>query len=125
MKTFMMIAVAIAILFGIGFLIVPDWTIQLYGVEVNETGQFVARYFGGALLGMGFTWWDARFAKDRSELIRGGLFGALVFAVLGLLVAIWDGVAGPANDLVWVNAVIYAFLAVGFGLFDFQRLKRQ
>lgn len=123
MKTFMIIAVCLAILFGLGFLIVPDWTIRLYGVELNEPGRFVARYFGGALLGLGFTWWDTRYAKDRSELVRGGLFGALVFALTGLVVAIWDGIAGPATDFVWVNAAIYAFLTIGFGLIYFRKLK--
>lgn len=125
MKVFMIIAIALAILFGLGFLIIPAWTIRLYGVELNESGEFVARYFGGALLGLGFTWWDARYAKDRSELVRGGLFGALVFALTGLVVAIWDGVAGPATNLVWVNAAIYAFLTVGFGLFYFNKLSNK
>jgi len=125
MKIFMIIAVGLAILFGLGFLIVPDWTIRLYGVELNEPGRFVARYLGGALLGLGFTWWDARYAKDRSELVRGGMFGALVFALTGLVVAVWDGVAGPATNFVWINAAIYAFLTVSFGLFYFKQLNRK
>jgi hypothetical protein len=125
MKTFMTIAVMIAVIFGVGFLIIPDWTIKLYGVTLNDSGRFVARYLGSALLGMGMTWWDARYATSRSELVRGGLFGALIFSFTGLIVAVWDALAGPSNNFVWVNALIYAFLAVGFGIFFFKQLKQK
>jgi hypothetical protein len=107
--------------YGLGFILIPNQFLSLYGVELNEPGIFVARYFGSALLGVAVTWFTARKAKSIEAMTKGGLLGGLVLGATGLIVALWDALAGPANSFIWINPVLYAFIAIGFGYFYFKK----
>ena len=47
------------------------------------------------------------------------MLGNLVGAVITLALAMLQGVSGIGNTLLWSTAVVYAFLAAGFGYFQF------
>ena len=117
-STFMAIAAILAILFGLGFILAPALTWSLYGVTLEVPGQWMARYLGSAFIGFGVIKWLARNA-EASEGLRAVLLGAFAIAVLGLVVAFLDAIRGMGNGLHWLNVVIYLFLAVGFGYFQF------
>jgi len=125
LKLFLLIAAILAAIFGLGFLLAPVLSLGMYGVDLSQniSGQFLGRYMGSAFLGLAVTWFMARGTKTFEELSRAGLLGGLVVGVTGLIVAIWDGIAGPANNFIWINTVIYLFLAVGFGYFYFKKSK--
>jgi len=114
----MAIAAILAILFGLGFILAPALTWSLYGVTLEVPGQWMARYLGSAFIGIGVIKWLARNA-EASEGLRAVLLGAFAIAVLGLVVAFLDAIRGMGNGLHWLNVVIYLFLAVGFGYFQF------
>lgn len=120
-STFVLIASIIGFIFGLGFLISPNGALSLYGVKMDLVGVFIGRYFGSALLGVAVTWFIASRTDTIEGLLRAGLFGGFVLGVTGLIVAIWDGIAGTANSLVWINTAIYAFLSIGFGYFYFKK----
>ena len=96
-STFILIASIIGFIFGVGFIISPNASLSLYGVSMDPVGVFIGRYFGSALLGVAFTWFLARNAKTAEEFGKAGLFGGFVLGVTGLVVAVWDGIAGTAN----------------------------
>jgi hypothetical protein len=123
MKTILLIGAVIGLIFGLGFILIPSTALSLYGIDLSQNivGQFLCRYLGSALLGVSVTWFMFRGAKSQGEMTRGVVVGALVLAVTGLIVAIWDGIAGVASAVVWINTVIYAFLTIGFGYFYFRR----
>lgn len=123
LNLFILIAAILGFIFGLGFLLMPVQAIAPYGVDLsqNVTGQFLGRYLGSALLALGVTWLMARGAKTEAAFRKAGLMGGLVLGVTGMVVAIWDSLAGEGNSVVWVNAVIYAFLAIGFGYFYFKK----
>jgi hypothetical protein len=52
------------------------------------------------------------------------MIGNLVATVTALALAILQGIAGIGNALVWSTAVVYAFLAAGFGYFQFVRSRQ-
>ena len=114
----MIITAVVALIFGLGFILVPAQSLSLYGVTLNLSGLFVARYFGSALLGVAVLAWLARNAP--ASIARQAIvLGLFVLSVTGFVVALFDKFMGPANALVWINVVIYLLLALGFGYFAF------
>ena len=116
LNAFMIITALVALVFGLGFILAPQWTIGLYGNSLNDVGLFVARYFGAALLGYAFLAWLNRNAASRGTL--GGFFAAMV---LGFAVSLYDAFAGVHNSLVWLNVIIYFLLGLGFAYFTFMK----
>ena len=121
-KTYMIISAIIAVLYGLGFLFIPNTLIGLYGVKLNEPGRFVALYFGSALMGVGVTWWRLRDAKTLYDAREGALLGGIVLSITGLIVAFIDAFSGPSNNFVWINPIIYGFLTIVFVYFYFKRV---
>jgi hypothetical protein len=117
-STFMVIAAVLAVVFGLGFILAPAWTLSSYGITLEVPGQWVGRYFGSALIGIAVLTWLAR-NLEPGEGLRTVVLGNLVLAVLGLVVAVLDAISGVGNALLWLNVVIYLFLTVGFGYFQF------
>jgi hypothetical protein len=116
LNTLMIITAIVAIIFGLGFILAPQASIGLYGNKLDAVGEFMARYFGAALLGYAFLAWLTR--NTASKGVQAGFFVAMV---LGFVVALYDGIAGTHNGLVWLNVVIYLLLAIGFGYFAFMK----
>ena len=117
-NTFMAIAAVIAFVFGLGFLLFPAESMSFYGLTLEAAGQWLGRYFGSAFIGISVLTWLARNA-EQGEALRAIVLGDFVLSATGLVVAILDGIYGPGNALLWSTAVIYLFLTVGFGYFQF------
>ena len=49
-KTFFMILAVLAVVHGIGFVLVPDQVASAYGVATSASSRLMAQLFGGALL---------------------------------------------------------------------------
>jgi hypothetical protein len=113
-NTLMIITAVVALIFGLGFILVPSITVGLYGTQLDTIGEFVGRYFGAALIGYAFLAWLNR--NSTSRPVQGGFFVAMA---LGFVVSLYDALAGVHNALVWLNVVIYLLLGIGFGYFFF------
>ena len=118
--TFMAIAAVIAFVFGLGFILVPAQTVALYGTTLDESSQWVARYLGSAFIGIAVVAWFARNAAQNGAM-RAIVLGFFVLSITGLIVAVWDALYGTGNALLWSTVVIYLFLALGFGYFQFTK----
>jgi hypothetical protein len=114
LNSLMIITAIVALIFGLGFMLVPLQSISLYGNTLEGAGVFVARYFGAALIGYGILAWFNR--NTASRQVTMGFFAAMV---LGFLVALYDAIYGTHNGLVWLNVAIYLLLGIGFGYFSF------
>jgi len=117
-STFMAIGAVIALVFGLGFLLFPAQVMSSYGVTLEEAGQWIARYLGSAFFGISLLTWLARNAEQGAAL-RAIVLGLLLLSATGLVVAILDVIYGTGNALLWSTVVIYLFLTVGFGYFQF------
>jgi hypothetical protein len=117
-NTFLAIAAFLAALYGLGFLLIPAQTVGFYGITLDVNGLFVARYLGSAFLGIAVLTWLAR-SFTSQEALRAIVLGDLVVSLTGLIVAVWDAFAGGGNALSWATVVIYLFLALGFGYYQF------
>jgi len=111
-KLYLTIAAIVAILFGVGFVLIPANVIPLYGVPLEPHVIMNARFFGSALLAWGVITW---FARDFQEwaAVRGVLIGGIVGDVVGGLVNIWGTIQGLMNGLAWSSTIIYALLLLG------------
>jgi len=118
--TFMAIAAVIAFVFGLAFILVPVQTMAMYGVTLDESGLWLGRFLGSAYIGIAVVGWFARNAAQNGAL-RAIVLGFFVLSITGLIVAVLDGLYGSGNNLVWSTVVIYLFLALGFGYFQFTK----
>ena len=121
MKTFLLIAAIISLVFGVGMVLLPYQVVSIYGTQLDVSGQFMARYFGSALLGLAVIFYLMRNAKTLEGLMKTGLLAGLVWGVLLLIVSIWDTIAGTHNALVWLNVILGVFFTIGFGYFYFRK----
>lgn len=118
---FVLIAGILALIFGFAFLVIPVQALSLYGVKPDILAEFMTRYFGSALTGVGILLLAVRKVETREGMVRGGALGMLALCATGLIVAIWDLVSGTSNNLVWINIVVYGLLGIGFAYFLFKK----
>ena len=118
LNTFLAIAAFLAALYGLGFFLIPAQTVGFYGITLSLDGLFVARYLGSAFLGVAILNWLAR-SLTSGEALRPIILADFVISLTGLLVAVWDAFAGGGNALSWATVLIYLFLTLGFGYFQF------
>jgi hypothetical protein len=106
-------------LFGLAYLLFPENLLSLYGISLDASSQWVARYLGSVLLGFAAVNWIGRTAKSGLAL-RAIIIGSFVASIVGLIVAIFQLVNGSGNLLVWSTVVMYFLLSLGFGDFVFR-----
>jgi hypothetical protein len=119
LNTLLSIAGLVALLFGLAFLLAPVQTMDMYGVTLDISGQYVARYLGSAFLGLGVLNWSARNAKPNEAGVRAIILGGVILSITGFIASLFDVFTGPGNNLVWSTVVIYFFLMLGYGYFQF------
>ena len=110
----------IAVLLGLGFLVVPGSILDLFGVDEYAATRLISQLFGTALLGLGLLLW---FAKDVTEanLQKGMAIALLVGAETGLVITALGTFSGILRENWWIAMVLYAILGVAYGYLVFQR----
>ncbi len=112
LATYLAIAGAIAVLFGLAFLLVPGLSLQYYAMPTEPHNLMQSRYFGGTLLAYGLIFWLARATRDDGA-ISAMLQAATVGNIVGLILSVWMGLSGLANAMIWGSVAIYALLLLG------------
>ena len=110
--------VIVGLLFSLGFLIVPEQLISLYGATLSPAGVLVARLFGALILGFIAILWVARDSGE-SEARRAIVMGGFVGWGVGFIVTLVGQFSGVVNNLGWVNVILYLLFTLGFGYFQF------
>ena len=120
LSSFLIFNAVIALVFGIGFVLVPGTMGTLYGMtpgpEVNLAGQF----FGVELIAVGLLCWLARNVSD-SAAQRAMILAFLIADVIGLIVSLMGTLSGVFNAVGWSAVVIYLVLSLGFAYFQFMK----
>ena len=111
-KTFLTIMSIVGLAFGFGNLLFPAQMGALYGMEPARGAEFMARYFGVALLAWATISWFAREFHDESDL-RHVLAPSGVAFVAGLIVSTMGTLSGVTNALGWLSAAIFLVGALG------------
>ena len=121
LKTLFIINFVVCLVFGIGFVFLPEKVISLYGNEA-VTGQFkyIGQLFGSSLLTFGVISWLARNSTEsnaRDAILLSFFLGDLV----GFIISLINQISGVVNALNWSTVAIYLLLSLGFGYFYFKK----
>jgi hypothetical protein len=114
-KSFFTIIAVLALVHGIGFVLVPEQVAASYGMATSASTVLMARLFGAALLGLGLIFWFAR--DGSSESARGVFIATIIGNIVGLIIVVMGTTAGTLNSMGWIAALIYLFGAAGSGYF--------
>ena len=101
----------IAILLGLGFLVLPDRILSQFGVDGYAATKLLSQFFGTAMLGLGLLLW---FAKDVTEvnLQKGMGIALLVGAAAGLVITVMGTTSGILRANWWMAMILYAILGL-------------
>jgi hypothetical protein len=111
----------VAIIFGVGFLLIPDKVLGFYALATNEAGILLTQLYGAALVGYAIITWFARSAS--AEMQRNLVLSLLVTFAVGTVIIVLAELRGVANGLGWVNVVIFVVFTLGYGYFYFMKPK--
>jgi hypothetical protein len=103
----------LALVFGLGFLLVPASILPLYGVSTDPSAVLMARYFGAALLHLGLLVYLLRNVREPGVvriMAQTGVLGSIAGAAVSLM----GVMAGTVNALGWSSVAIYALLVAGY-----------
>lgn len=112
LNTYLTIAGALGILFGVTFLLAPQITLPLYGMPADPHTVLLTRYFGATLAWVGLFSWLARNVRDGAAL-RAILQASVLGNLAGALISIWAALSGLQNAMGWSSVVIYVLLLLG------------
>jgi hypothetical protein len=115
-NTFMKIAGAVAILFGIGWLVFPRFMAATYGVVVLGDEILVTRFLGLTSIGWGLVGVLVSQSTDWTAL-RGAAVGSAVGNILGVVVSAWYTIHGNLNPMGWSAVILYAIFFLGFAYY--------
>lgn len=96
----------LALVFGIGQLLIPGLLLSIFGVTLDRNADLFARALGGAYLGYAVVNWRARGAEPRSQ--RSVVLADLIVAVSGLVISLYAIALGNGNLLMIVWVVVFA-----------------
>jgi hypothetical protein len=112
---FVVNAVVVAV-FGVLFLVLPDFSLTQLGVEKYVATLFVARFLGGALLMSAILIWFAKEINDeqvQKQMAIALLAGSVIGFVLTVIGIASSSAVIRANG--WVLLVIYILFSLGYG----------
>jgi len=104
----------LALIFGLGFLIIPDILMPLFGFSVANDGPLAFRFFGVYVLGTSILVSAVR-KEDPSPIRRAIIFYLFVIHILlDILELIFCDLTNP---MIWVLFVINTIFVVAYGYF--------
>lgn len=114
----------IAVLVGLGFLVVPNIVLNQFGVDEYAATKLVTQFFGTAILALGLLLW---FAKNVAEenLQKGMAIALLVGVAAGLVTTVIGITSGILRSNAWLAMVVYVLFGLAYAYLVFMRPKPQ
>jgi len=116
LSTLLLVAGLLALVFGLGFLLVPGMLLPLYGLQSDPDTVIMSRFFGVALVNLGAAIYLVREVQEPSAQ-RGLVVAGVLGSVAGLGVALAGQLSGVVNAMGWSTVVIYGALLLGYASF--------
>lgn len=107
-------------LYGIGFILIPEFLLDLYDLSLSPNGDFITKLLGAAFIWTAIIVWTIRnmeFSDIRKNISIGLIVGFGLSAILSVLNRFDDDTS--ANGLEWLNVLLYGGFAVGYAYFTF------
>lgn len=120
-KRFMEATAIVLGLAALALIFAPELVLTRLAIEPTAGALPLAQLYGAALFGLSQTFWVAR------GMLLGGIYGRAVVvggfahAIVGVFVLLHALRASAGNPVVWGASVVYAILAIAFGMLMFGR----
>lgn len=114
LRTTFLIHFIVALLFGLGFLLIPSVVGGWFGLTVQEPEIY--RLLGAAMLGFAVSSWLGYQAQDWAS-VRIVVLMEIAWTVLGSLVMLYALLFTGFPILGWINAAILVAFAIAFAYF--------
>jgi hypothetical protein len=113
LNTLLLVAGLLALVFGLGFLLVPGALLPVYGIDPAPATMLMSRFFGAALVNLGLAVYLLREVREASAQ-RGLVLAGVAGSVAGLAVAVMGQLGGLVNVMGWSTVAIYGLLLLGY-----------
>ena len=107
----------VEVVFGIGFVAVPVWLADIFGMDLDEPGALMARLFGAAFIFGAITLWLAQSAQRSEKAVKAIIFGVVVSNLIGFVVTLMATLAGTWNAFGWLPVGLYLVFGLAFAYF--------
>ena len=105
---------------GLVLLLLPAWTLDLYGLETDPQGLFMTQTAAGLYIGVGLLAWLCRNVAQR-EFARSLTAMYIVYHLVLLAVALIAWLGSDFDfDLGWVSVLVEAAFGLAFGYFTYR-----
>jgi hypothetical protein len=120
LNSFLMLAIIVAAVFGLAFLLAPSQLVAMYGVTLTPATEVIGRIAGSVILGFAIVFWGAR-NENAAETFKAVLVAGFIANALDCLILLHATATGLLNGLGWLQVLINGALAIGFGYFAFRK----
>jgi hypothetical protein len=124
MKYWMIAKAIVVLLFGLGFVFVPEWLAGIYGMSFDPVATLMARLFGGGFILEAIILWFARYTDRDDAACKGIMWGVVVSNLIGFIVCLLATLAGTWNALGWLSVGLYLVFGLAFAYFLFIKPKK-
>jgi hypothetical protein len=121
LSTWMAAKAVIVMVFGIGFVLIPQPLGSLYALSLDPGGILMARLFATAFIFEGIVLWLAKNAQASDPTIRAIVIAVAVSNAIGFVVTLLATLAGVWNALGWLSVALYLVFGLAFAYFLFAK----
>ena len=110
----LVVSAIVLLIFGLGFIISPQWTMELFDITVEPGGILMTQLLGAGFVGFAILNWMARNVtvyEDASPTLWANFF----MNAIGFVVALLQRLDGLGNAWSWVPVALYLLFALAFG----------
>lgn len=116
LRRLLILEAVFSLITGLTLLVLPGWTLDLYGLETDATGLFMTQTAAGLYIGVGLLAWLCRNVTQR-DLARSLTAMYIVYHAVLLVVALIAWLGSDFDfDLGWVSVLIEVVFAVAFAV---------
>lgn len=119
-KLYLTIAAIVAILYALGFLLIPETVVSFFGSTTEPHAILNVRFCGAADLAWGLILWFAR-DWDRTA-VRGVLISSALGVAIVITINIWGTTQGLLNFNAWGTTIVLGVLLL-WGLYHLYDLS--
>ena len=119
MKTLFAVNLVVSLLFGIGFTLVPETMVDIYGASLSEMGITMARLFGSEILAFAVLLWYVRRSGNR-DFTQGTVRAMFTYWVAGTIFLVIAQLGGLMNAMGWGTIGLHAVFIVWYGYYIFK-----
>jgi hypothetical protein len=116
MNTLFLVSIIVEAIFGVGFILIPDFVMDPMGVTLDETSRTFARLFGTAILSIPVLLFFARKSAN-IEFKGGAVFCIFTYYIASAIILLITQINGLMNGMGWSIVVLHIVFVLWSGYY--------